>query len=122
MSTSAFSQRIVLVVSNALTALIVAPNAGPSSARTFCETTGTLPVRNDLVGAKLSFASRPDVMPVFQQQVKTLPPDLVKSVTVPKFTQINTAFTDEIEQLTARGQSVETTIANMNAAVQKNLV
>ena len=88
----------------------------------FCEMTGTLPVRNDLVGAQLKFASRADVMPIYQQQVKTLPPDLVRSVTIPKFTQINTAFTDELEQLTARGQSVDQTIANLNAAVQKNLV
>jgi multiple sugar transport system substrate-binding protein len=89
--------------------------------RRFCESTGTLPVRNDLVDAQLRFAARPDVMPIFQQQVKTLPPDLVQSVTIPKFTQINTAFTDEIEQLTARGQAVDKTIANLNAAIQKNL-
>lgn len=87
----------------------------------FCEATGTLPVRNDLVDAKLSFASRPDVMPLFQQQVKTLPSQLVRSVTVPRFTQINTAFTDELEQLTSRGQAVDKTIANLNAAVQKAL-
>jgi multiple sugar transport system substrate-binding protein len=87
----------------------------------FCEQTGTLPVRNDLVGADLKFATRPDVMPIFQKQVTTLPANLVKSVTLPKFTQINNAFTDEIEQLTARGQSVDKTVANLNAAVQKNL-
>jgi ABC-type glycerol-3-phosphate transport system substrate-binding protein len=105
----------------ALAAKFAAFLGSSAQMKRFCETTGTLPVRNDLVSANLDFAARPDVMPIFQQQVKTLPADLVKSVTVPKFTQINTAFTDEIEQLTARGQSIETTIANMTSAVQKNL-
>jgi ABC-type glycerol-3-phosphate transport system substrate-binding protein len=105
----------------ALAAKFAAFLGSTAQMKRFCETTGTLPVRNDLVDAQLRFASRPDVMPVFQQQVKTLPPSLVQSVTIPKFTQINTAFTDELEQLTSRGQAVDKTIANLNAAVQKNL-
>jgi ABC-type glycerol-3-phosphate transport system substrate-binding protein len=105
----------------ALAAKFAAFLGSSAQMRRFCESTGTLPVRNDLVGAQLKFAARPDVMPIFQQQVKTLPADLVKSVTVPKFTQVNTAFTDQIELLTARGQAVDTTIANLNAAIQKNL-
>lgn len=105
----------------ALAAKFAAFLGSSAQMKRFCEMTGTLPVRNDLVDAKLNFAARADVMPIYQQQVKTLPANLVRSVTVPKFTQINTAFTDEIEQLTARGQSVDKTIANMNAAVQKNL-
>jgi ABC-type glycerol-3-phosphate transport system substrate-binding protein len=105
----------------ALAAKFAAFLGSTAQMRRFCESTGTLPVRNDLVDAQLRFAARPDVMPIFQQQVKTLPPDLVQSVTIPKFTQINTAFTDEIEQLTARGQAVDKTIANLNAAIQKNL-
>jgi multiple sugar transport system substrate-binding protein len=86
----------------------------------FCESTGTLPVRQDLVSAKLDYTIRPDVMPVYQEQVKTLPGDLVRSVTLPKFTQINNAFTDQLEQL-CRGQSVDDTISNLNTAVQQQL-
>jgi multiple sugar transport system substrate-binding protein len=86
----------------------------------FCEATGTLPVRQDLVDAKLQFNIRPDVMPIYQEQVKTLPGDLVKSVTLPKFTQINNAFTDQLEQL-VRGQSVDDTISNLNSALQQQL-
>ena len=39
----------------------------------FCEQTGVLPVRNDLVDAQLNFTTRNDLMPVFQKQATTLP-------------------------------------------------
>ena len=41
--------------------------------QTFCEQTTVLPVRKDLADAKLAYASRPDLMPVFQQQATTMP-------------------------------------------------
>ena len=48
----------------------------------FCEKTTVLPVRNDLADAKLAFAARPDLMPVFQKQATTMPEALVKTSTL----------------------------------------
>lgn len=39
----------------------------------WCETTGELPVLNSLAEAKLDYAVRSDLMPVFQKQATTLP-------------------------------------------------
>lgn len=57
----------------------------------FCEQTGVLPVRNELVDAKLNFAARNDLMPIFQKQATTLPEKLVKTSTLPAFPGINQA-------------------------------
>jgi ABC-type glycerol-3-phosphate transport system substrate-binding protein len=94
--------------------------ASEKQMRRFCEISGTLPTRTSLVDAKLDFASAPALMPVFQRQATTLPPDLVKSVTVPKFTQINNGFTDQLEALVT-GTSVDDTIGAMSSTLQDNL-
>jgi ABC-type glycerol-3-phosphate transport system substrate-binding protein len=94
--------------------------ASEDQMRAFCEITGSLPTRTALADAKLDFQVAGDLMPVFQRQATTLPPDLVKSVTLPGFTDINTVFTNELEALVG-GQSVEETLAKMTQGVQDNL-
>ena len=104
----------------ALAARFATHLADPKQMRTFCEQTGTLPSRTSLSEAELAFQVSPELMPVYQQQAKTLPTHLVKSVTLPKFTQINNGFVDQIGGL-LRGTSVDDTLKAMTDTIGENL-
>ena len=84
----------------------------------YCEQAGTLPARVSLADADLAYAVRPDLMKIFQQQAKTLPTDLVRQTSLPKSTQINQVFVDELEALVSRGQDSATTLKNMTGKIQ----
>jgi multiple sugar transport system substrate-binding protein len=88
----------------------------------FCEQTGVLPVRNDLADAKLNFATRNDLMPVFQQQATTLPEKLVKTSTLPAFPGINQALVDNMDQyLSDPSSSVDSVIDALTKGITKAL-
>ena len=69
----------------------------------FCEKSLELPTRQSLVGQKLDFAVRPDLMPVYVDQSTTLTADDVAQTTVPFFGQVNTLLQDQLE-LAFRGR------------------
>jgi ABC-type glycerol-3-phosphate transport system substrate-binding protein len=94
--------------------------ASEKQMRRFCEISGTLPTRESLVEAELDYGAISEYMPVYQRQATTLPEDMVKSVTVPRFTQINNGFTDQLEAL-VKGTSVDDTIGAMSSTLQDNL-
>lgn len=88
----------------------------------FCEQTTVLPVRNDLVDAKLDFATRPDLMPVFQKQATTMPDALVKTSTMAAFPAINQALVDNMDQfLSSSSATVDSVISGLTGAIQKAL-
>lgn len=88
----------------------------------FCEQTTVLPVRNDLVDAKLTYASRPDLMPVFQKQATTMPDQLVKTSTMAAFPAINQALVDNMDQfLSNPSASVDSVVSALTAAIEKAL-
>ncbi len=90
--------------------------------QSFCEQTTVLPVRKDLTGAKLAYASRPDLMPVFQQQATTMPDGLVKAATSPAFAGINQALVDTMDQyLSNPSASTDDMVQALTAGVQKAL-
>ena len=89
--------------------------------RRFIEATTTLPTRTALVEADLDYKVAPELMPVFQQQATTLSPELVRATTLTDFTDINNVFVTELEALTAKGQSPDETLANMQSAVDEVL-
>ena len=89
--------------------------------RRFCVAAGTLPTRTSLSKQQLDYEVAPELFKVFTEQATTLQPDLVKATTLPKFTAINTVFTDELERLVRSGQSVDETLKKMSDAVQQNL-
>ncbi len=90
--------------------------------QSFCEQTTVLPVRKDLTGAKLAYASRPDLMPVFQQQATTMPDGLVKAATSPAFAGINQALVDTMDQyLSNPSASTDDVVQALTAGVQKAL-
>ncbi len=88
----------------------------------FCEQTGVLPVRNDLASANLDFATRNDLMPVFQQQATTLPEKLVKTSTLPAFPGINQALVDSMDQyLSDPSSSTDAVIDALTKGITKAL-
>jgi len=90
--------------------------------RYFCEQSTVLPVRNDLVDAKLGFAVRPDLMPVFQQQATTMPPELVRAATSRAFAGINQALVDNLDQyLSTPSSSTDAVVQSLTAGIDKAL-
>jgi ABC-type glycerol-3-phosphate transport system substrate-binding protein len=87
----------------------------------FCVEAGTLPTRVSLAEKQLPYKVAPELFSTFTAQAKTLPADLVKATTLPKFTQINTVFTEELEKLVRGKQNVADTMRNMSDGVQRNL-
>jgi ABC-type glycerol-3-phosphate transport system substrate-binding protein len=83
------------------------------SMKRFCEATNLLPTRNDLIGQKLDYEIRPDLMPVFVDQSTTITPAYTRAVTVPDFTQVNNAFVDQLESFIVGDQSPDATLRNI---------
>ena len=90
--------------------------------QSFCEKTTVLPVRKDLADAKLAYAARPDLMPVFQQQATTMPEGLVKAATSRAFAGINQALIDSMDQyLSNPSANTDDTVRALTEGVQKAL-
>ncbi|WP_295695151.1 extracellular solute-binding protein [Lapillicoccus sp.] len=88
----------------------------------FCEQTTVLPVRKDLVDKTLSYATRPDLMPVFQKQATTMPDALVKTSTVAAFPGINQALVDTMDQfLSNPSAGVDSVVSSLTAGIDKAL-
>jgi len=91
--------------------------ATPQSQRTFCVENCTIPALNRVNPADLNYATRPDLMPIYLQQAKTLPSNLAYSVSIPNFTQVNTAMLNELEAFINSGQSAPDTLKHIDAAI-----
>lgn len=88
----------------------------------FCEKTIVLPVRQDLRDAKLSYAVRPDLLPVFQAQATTLPDALVRTTTLAAFPGINQALVDNMDQfLSSPSAGVDVVVAGLTQSISKAL-
>lgn len=88
----------------------------------FCEQTGELPVRKDLVDAKLNYAVRPELMAVFQKQATTMPLGLVKVATSAAFPGINQALVDNMDQYLSNASSTtDSVISGLTASIEKAL-
>ncbi len=77
--------------------------------RSFVSSAQFLPVRRSLMGESLPYALRPDAMKVFVEQSATIPPHLVSTVTLPSFSKINAALTDQLDLAFTSGQDPTTT-------------
>lgn len=64
----------------------------------FCASTNVLPTRTSLVGKKLPFAARPDLMPLYVEQAQSIQPDDVAQVTVPAFAAVNNVLVEQLER------------------------
>jgi multiple sugar transport system substrate-binding protein len=86
--------------------------------RAFITSAQFLPVRTALMNQKLDYALRPDAMQVFVEQARTIPGHLVRTVTMPVFSKINAAMTDELDLTSTAGQAPATTAKNLDAAIR----
>ena len=93
--------------------------ASRESMQLFCEQTTVLPTRTDLTAADLTYAVRPDLMPVFVEQATTIPASLVAASTSARFSGVNAALQRELEACFGGGQGVEETLARLQAAVEE---
>jgi multiple sugar transport system substrate-binding protein len=89
----------------------------PANMRLFCEKSLELPTLQSLVGEKLRFAVRPDLMPVYVDQSTTLTADDVKQTTVPFFGQVNTLLQDQLELAFRGRQDTDATLRKIAAGV-----
>ncbi len=85
------------------------------SMKAFVTSAQFLPVRKSLMGQDLPFAFRPEMMKVFVVQSGTIPAHLVNTVTMPVFSKINAALTDELDLAFTSDQDAATTAANIDA-------
>src|SRR4029077_19329013 len=72
--------------------------------RAFVSAAQFLPVRASLMQQGVTYATRPDAMKVYVQQASTIPEHLVRTVTLPNFSRINAAMTDELDLAFTSGQ------------------
>lgn len=93
--------------------------ANRDNMKLFCEQTTVLPTRTDLTGADLTYAVRPELMPVFVEQATTIPESLVTASTAKSFSGINVALQQELEACFGGGQGVDETLANLKAAIEE---
>jgi multiple sugar transport system substrate-binding protein len=91
----------------------------PEMLRMFDEMGNYLPVRLDLSEQKINYATRPDLMRVFQEQVKSLPADFVAYVGRSYSSGLGTIVTEEMTKLVTAGQSPEDTAKNIEARGNK---
>jgi multiple sugar transport system substrate-binding protein len=93
--------------------------AGAEPMGLFCEETTVIPTRNDLLDSDMSFAVRPDLMPVFLDMATTITPEDVAQVTTPFFGEVNTILQNELELCFQGGQSADDTLNAIAAGVEK---
>jgi ABC-type glycerol-3-phosphate transport system substrate-binding protein len=86
--------------------------------RAFITSAQFLPVRRSLMSEKLPYALRPDAMAVFVEQASTIPPSLVSTVTMPNFSKMNAALTDQLDLAFTSGQTPEATAAAIDQQVR----
>ena len=82
--------------------------------RDFVTSAQFLPVRRALMQQDLKFAQRADAMKVFVTQATTIPPHLVRTVTMPTFSKINAGLTDELDLAFTSDQDAATTAKNID--------
>jgi multiple sugar transport system substrate-binding protein len=87
--------------------------------RLFDEMANYLPVRSDLAEQKINYKTRPDLMAVFQEQVKSLPLDFVRFTGRSYSSGISTIMLEETTKMMSAGQSAEDTAKNIETRGNK---
>jgi multiple sugar transport system substrate-binding protein len=80
-----------------------------------------LPVRKSLMDEAIQFKIKPELMPVFVQQARTIPEHMARTEVLPKWSEINVKLNDELDLAFTSGQSPEATAKNLEAAVKQIL-
>ena len=85
----------------------------------FDEMANYMPVRNELLDQKINYRVRPDLMSIFQQQIKTLPADYVAFTARSYSAGIGTIILEETTKMNLSGQSVADTAKNIDSRGDK---
>jgi multiple sugar transport system substrate-binding protein len=80
-----------------------------------------LPVRRSLHADDVPFVSHRTQMKVFIEQMATVPPQLVRTVTLPSWNRMNQRMVDELELAFTSGQSADATVRNIERHVTQIL-
>ena len=86
--------------------------------RDFVTSAQFLPVRKSLMSTALPYTLRPEAMAVFVAQSATIPNHLVSTVTMPVFSKINAALTDQLDLAFTSGQAAAETAKAIDEQVQ----
>lgn len=92
--------------------------SNPENMRDFVSSAQFLPVRKSLMAEKLPYALRPDAMEVFVKQSATIPSHLVSTVTLPSFSKMNAALTDQLDLAFTSGQDATATAQAIDQQVR----
>ncbi|SED25117.1 multiple sugar transport system substrate-binding protein [Rhizobiales bacterium GAS188] len=92
--------------------------SGKEKMRDFVTSAQFLPVRKSLMTERLPYALRPDAMEVFVKQSSTIPSHLVRTVTMPVFSKINVALTDQFDLAFTSDQDATATAKAIDTRVQ----
>ncbi len=80
-----------------------------------------LPVRRKLLEQPLPYPYKPDEMRVHLEQSATVPVDLARTVTLPRFPRVARTLGDELDAAFTGGQSAEVTLNRLTRAVRRSL-
>ncbi|GAA5034159.1 hypothetical protein GCM10023258_34710 [Terrabacter aeriphilus] len=87
------------------------------SMKGFCENASLLPTRKDLNASGITFATRPELSPVFIGQAGAVKAQDSGQVASPSMSKIITVLKDQLEQAFVGGQDTATTLAGMTAGI-----
>ena len=80
-----------------------------------------LPVRRSLLRENLRYSFKPDEMRVHLEQSTTVPVELARTVTLPKFPAIERALGDELDRAFTDGQTAEATLERVARSIRREL-
>jgi multiple sugar transport system substrate-binding protein len=92
--------------------------ANTENMRAFVSGAQFLPVRKSLMSERLPYALRPEAMQVFVEQSSTIPAHLVSTVTMPLFSKINAAMTEQLDLAFTSGQDAAATAKAIDEQAQ----
>ena len=87
----------------------------------FCSAATVLPTRKDVDPASLTYAVRPDLLPLFVEQATTIREQLVDQVVVPAFSAINAQLRDRLDEVFLGSAEDAAALAQITDAVQSTL-
>jgi multiple sugar transport system substrate-binding protein len=93
--------------------------ANEDSIATFCADAMELPTRTSLVGKKLGWGTRPDLMPIFAEQSTTLTEADAAQLSSPSMSKINTVLQDQLDAAFTGGQSDRTTLTSLSSGIEE---
>lgn len=88
----------------------------------FVTRAGFLPVRTSLTEKELEYEEFAEEQQLFVQQAAAIPEHLVREVTAPGFATVNQALLDQLDLTLVGGQDPQTTLDNLAAVVEEQLV